>query len=69
MCDIGGMRKTEFVRLVRELGRGISREAAHQAYLMALQINEESLPDDLPAAASRFVRLCERCKGKAMGAA
>jgi hypothetical protein len=53
-------RKREFVRRVADLTRGMPQAAAELANNMARQVNAESLPDDVEAAAVRFAKLCER---------
>ena len=51
------------------MARHVEPRAGSKAYWLAIQVNAESLPDDVDAAAQRLVRLCERAAVKAVPAA
>jgi hypothetical protein len=59
-------RKIEFVELVRrrcrETASPVARARAQMAVTLALMVRDESLPDDLPGAAERLVRLVARTR-------
>jgi hypothetical protein len=56
------MKKSEFLIRVREQGRRFPHRVADMAYTLAVNVDEDTLPDDLDAAASRLVTLVARVK-------
>jgi hypothetical protein len=58
----GMNKKSEFLHRLQQLSRAYPPRVAQFAYGLALDLDENTLPDDLDQAADRFLKLAAQVK-------